>query len=168
MAELGLVGMGACQFAAKARDGGGELLFHGVLGGPALLVGALAEIAIGDEKDGRGLAGGFRGHAGFLVPANHSLSPEPFNRYFAPDGNAENKPVGQMNEFRGSSVGASARSAVERKSERDPPATRSAAPHPDDARGCNLPTLPSRRLSMGLRQETSPSGNFVCTGRFSH
>jgi hypothetical protein len=44
--------VGADEFVTEPSHGGGERLLHRVLGGPADFVGGLAEIAVGDEKDG--------------------------------------------------------------------------------------------------------------------
>ena len=50
--HISFVGMGADEFVTERGDDLGELFFHGGLGGPALLVGGLAQIAVGDEVDG--------------------------------------------------------------------------------------------------------------------
>jgi len=57
--HVGLVAVGADEFVAKVGDGGGEGLFHFLLGGPADGVGGVAEVAVGDQRDG--FFGGF-GH----------------------------------------------------------------------------------------------------------
>ena len=62
VAQLRFVRVGADQSVAKRGDGGRELGLHLGLGGPALLVGGSAQVAVGDELDD--LAGGTtgRGH----------------------------------------------------------------------------------------------------------
>lgn len=47
-----LVGVGADELVAEGGDDLGELFFHGGLGRPALFVGGLAKVAVGDEIDG--------------------------------------------------------------------------------------------------------------------
>ena len=46
------VGVGANELIAERGDDLGEVLFHGGLGGPALFVGRLAKVTVGDEIDG--------------------------------------------------------------------------------------------------------------------
>jgi len=48
--ERRLVGMGAHEFAAEGGDNLGELLLHRLLGGPAQLVGGLAQVSVADEQ----------------------------------------------------------------------------------------------------------------------
>ena len=50
--EPRVVGVGALERVAEVAEDGGELLFHGGLGGPALFVGGLAKVTVGDEKEG--------------------------------------------------------------------------------------------------------------------
>jgi hypothetical protein len=52
-----LVRVGPDELAAEAGHRGGEPFFHGGLGGPADLIGRLAQIAIGHEQDGFRWAG---------------------------------------------------------------------------------------------------------------
>jgi hypothetical protein len=47
----GVVGVGAAHGIALLLQGSGELSFHSLLGGPALLVGGQAEVTAGEEED---------------------------------------------------------------------------------------------------------------------